>query len=181
MNRRSTCLAALTATATLGLAALPANAQTGGIFDLTWSTIDGGGGTSTGSNGTTTFSLSGTIGQPDAGQPMTGSNGTTTFSLTGGFWPGITTVTRCNPADIADNGANAGFDGCVDNGDFQLFINLFFSTSGSCAGAPIPCNAGDIADNGANDTPDGFVDNGDFQLFITSFFNSGGCTATCIP
>lgn len=47
-------------------------------FSIDWYTIDGGGGTSAGGN----FSLSGTIGQPDAGVTMT--NGT--FSLTGGFW-----------------------------------------------------------------------------------------------
>jgi hypothetical protein len=47
-------------------------------FSIPWSTIDGGGGTSTGS----VYSVSGTIGQPDAGGPMT--NGP--FSLTGGFW-----------------------------------------------------------------------------------------------
>ena len=38
-------------------------AQAGGGFDLSWFTIDGGGGISTGGD----FSLSGTIGQPDAG------------------------------------------------------------------------------------------------------------------
>jgi len=43
-----------------------------------WSTIDGGGGTSTGGS----YSLSGTIGQPDAGGPMTGGD----YALTGGFW-----------------------------------------------------------------------------------------------
>ena len=48
-------------------------------FSIPWSTVDGGGGTSTGG----TFSVSGTIGQADAGQaPMTGG----TFSLAGGFW-----------------------------------------------------------------------------------------------
>ena len=53
--------------------------QSGGNFDLSWSTIDGGGGTS--SNGD--FVLSGTIGQPDADW----SNGEE-YELLGGFWPG---------------------------------------------------------------------------------------------
>jgi hypothetical protein len=48
-------------------------------YSIDWFTIDGGGGTSTGG----VYSISGTIGQPDAGGPMTGGN----FSLTGGFWP----------------------------------------------------------------------------------------------
>lgn len=47
-------------------------------YSIDWFTIDGGGGTSTGA----LYSVSGTIGQPDAGGPMTGGN----FSLTGGFW-----------------------------------------------------------------------------------------------
>jgi hypothetical protein len=47
-------------------------------YSIDWSTIDGGGGTSTGG----VYSVSGTIGQPDASGAMTGGN----FSLTGGFW-----------------------------------------------------------------------------------------------
>ena len=56
---------------------LPAvsNAQS---YSIDWYKIAGGGGTST--NGQ--YSLSGTIGQHDAGAPMTGGN----YSLTGGFW-----------------------------------------------------------------------------------------------
>ena len=50
-----------------------------GQFSIDWFTIDGGGGTSTGG----VYSVSGTIGQPDANaQPMTGGS----FSLVGGFW-----------------------------------------------------------------------------------------------
>ena len=47
-------------------------------YSIDWYTIDGGGGTSTGG----VYSVSGTIGQPDAGGPMTGGN----FTLSGGFW-----------------------------------------------------------------------------------------------
>lgn len=47
-------------------------------YSIDWYTIDGGGGTSTGG----LYSISGTIGQPDAGETMTGG----TYSLTGGFW-----------------------------------------------------------------------------------------------
>ena len=45
------------------------------VFD--WHTIDGGGGTSTGG----VYSVTGTIGQPDAGAMSGGS-----YTLTGGFW-----------------------------------------------------------------------------------------------
>jgi hypothetical protein len=53
---------------------LAASAQT---FSIDWSTIDGGGGTSTGGP----YSISGTIGQPEAGA---GSGGN--FTVVGGFW-----------------------------------------------------------------------------------------------
>ena len=46
-------------------------------YAIDWSTIDGGGGTSTGG----VYSVSGTIGQPDAGK-MSGGN----YSVDGGFW-----------------------------------------------------------------------------------------------
>ncbi len=49
-----------------------------GELTLDWWTVDGGSGTSTGG----TYTVSGTIGQPDAGGPMT--NGV--YSLTGGYW-----------------------------------------------------------------------------------------------
>jgi hypothetical protein len=48
-------------------------------YKIDWFTIDGGGGTSTGG----AYSLSGTIGQPDAGTLSGGG-----FVLSGGFWPG---------------------------------------------------------------------------------------------
>jgi hypothetical protein len=53
-------------------------------YSIDWFKIAGGGGSST--NGQ--YSISGTIGQPDAGGPMTGGN----YSLTGGFWSLISVV-----------------------------------------------------------------------------------------
>ncbi len=51
----------------------------GGPFHITNSTVDGGGGRSTGGQ----FIVTGTIGQPDAGvQSLSGG----AFQLTGGFW-----------------------------------------------------------------------------------------------
>jgi hypothetical protein len=47
-------------------------------YSIDWHTIDGGGGISTGG----VYSVSGTIGQHDAGGPMTGGN----YSVVGGFW-----------------------------------------------------------------------------------------------
>jgi len=66
-------------------------------YSIDWSTVDGGGGASTGG----VYTVTGTIGQPDAGT-LTGGN----YTLTGGFWsilaavqtPGAPylTVTRSN-------------------------------------------------------------------------------------
>ena len=64
----------------IGMAlSMTTHAQTGDNFTLTWSTLDGGGGTSAGG----AYSMSGTVGQPDAGLASGGL-----FTLEGGFWPG---------------------------------------------------------------------------------------------
>ena len=59
------------------LIAVPILAQTGGGYDLTWSSIDGGGGTSS-SGG---YTMSGTTGQFDAGRTSGGD-----YTLVSGFW-----------------------------------------------------------------------------------------------
>ena len=76
---RAACLQALLVCLLL-LAAVPALAQSGAGYDLTWSTVDGGGGTFSVGGG---YSLGGTAGQPDAGQLAGGD-----YSLAGGFWSG---------------------------------------------------------------------------------------------
>jgi hypothetical protein len=70
----------LTLVALLLLAGVAVHAQVGGGYELTWSTVDGGGATFSTGNG---YSLGGTIGQPDAGT-MTGGE----YTLAGGFWSG---------------------------------------------------------------------------------------------
>ena len=72
-------LSVILAVAALLLASSLALAQTGGLYDLSWNTVDGGGGVSTGG----VYWLAGTIGQPDAGA-LTGG----VYSLCGGFWGG---------------------------------------------------------------------------------------------
>lgn len=47
-------------------------------FSIDWHTLDGGGGVSAGG----AYTISGAIGQPDAGMTMTGG----AYSFTGGFW-----------------------------------------------------------------------------------------------
>ncbi len=73
--------------ALLGLAVLllavagVALAQSGGGYDLSWWTVDGGGYTWSEGGG---YSLGGTAGQPDAGAALSGGG----YTLTGGFWGG---------------------------------------------------------------------------------------------
>jgi hypothetical protein len=73
---RSTTI--LLTVACLLLLAVSVRAQSGGPYDLSWNTIDGGGFTfSTGGD----YVLGGTIGQPDTSLMLGGS-----YSLAGGFW-----------------------------------------------------------------------------------------------
>ena len=60
-----------------------ASAQSGGPYDLSWHKIAGGGGASSGDR----FTISGTIGQLDAGTQSGGN-----FQLEGGFWSGVQLV-----------------------------------------------------------------------------------------
>ena len=53
-------------------------------YSIDWSKISGGGGTSTGS----VYSVSGTIGQADAGVALSGGN----YSVTGGYWSLLSVV-----------------------------------------------------------------------------------------
>ena len=69
----------------LALSSFALAQQSGGDFEITESTIDNGGGTSSGGE----FSLTGTIGQPDA-NPQISAGGQ--FVLSGGFWASATSV-----------------------------------------------------------------------------------------
>ena len=76
-------------------AAGTANAQN---YSVDWYKVAGGGGTSTGG----VYSVSGTVGQPDAGM-MIGGN----YSLTGGFWSLIAVQTPGAPQlSITPSGSN---------------------------------------------------------------------------
>ena len=56
-----------------------ANAQSGGVYSITRSTVDGGGGTVQGGP----YVLTGTTGQPEPGPAHAGG----VYAVTGGFWP----------------------------------------------------------------------------------------------
>ena len=65
-------------------------------YSIDWSTLDGGGGTSTGG----VYSVTGTIGQPDAGGPMTNGQ----YSVIGGFWASASFL---RSASVFTGGASA--------------------------------------------------------------------------
>jgi len=123
----------------IGLAALSAQALAQ-PYELNWYTVDGGGGTSSGG----IYSLSATIGQPDAGTAMTGG----IYSLTGGYWAGTAQPPAC-PADF--NG-----DGFLDFFDYDSFVECFETEV---------CPPGKTADfNG-----DQFADFFDYDEFVLAF------------
>jgi hypothetical protein len=93
-------------------------------YSLTWNTIDGGGGVSSGA----AFALAGTIGQPDAGAAM--SSGA--FSLIGGFWAGHGDITPPCPADINNSGA-------IDVDDLIAVI-LAWGGCANCSNCPPDIN-----------------------------------------
>jgi hypothetical protein len=84
MKIRKGCLTgALLIIACLAAAALTkAQAQSGEGYDLTWNTHESGGRLEA-SGGS--YSLYGSLGQPDAGAALNGEG----YSLVGGFWSGI--------------------------------------------------------------------------------------------
>lgn len=97
-----------------------------GQYAIDWSTIDGGGGSSTSTNGQ--YSITGTIGQPDAGPTLT--NGP--YSVTGGFWalPTAIQVTGAPTLQIAP--ATPGFatvSWTPNTPGFVLQENLNLSTT----------------------------------------------------
>ncbi len=141
----------LAAIAAVSLCALTASATgpEGGAFHIPWSTIDGGG-VINASGGS--FSLSGTIGQPDAGGPMTGGS----FSLTGGFWAGVSSTPPC-PADLAGN-PDGTPDGLLNFFDVSAYLVLYGSGD----------LAADLAGN-PDGTPDGLLNFFDVSAFLVLY------------
>jgi hypothetical protein len=72
----------------------------------------------------------------------------------------------CGPADIGGEGGAETPDGILDNNDFVVFINLFFSSD---AGADLGSEGGAIGSDGSFDNNDFIV----FIVFIQFFFE--GC------
>jgi hypothetical protein len=85
-------------------------------YTIDWNKIAGGGGTDSGGN----YSISGTIGQPDASSAMTGGN----YSLTGGFWSLINVVqTAGAPRLTIIHSVNTVIVSWPDTGSYTLQQN----------------------------------------------------------
>lgn len=101
-----------------------------GDYDISWYTIDGGGGISSGGS----YTHTGTIGQPDAVYSAGGG-----YELLGGFWPGgplcfvdfesFTGLAEywgdesCDEVNNFCDGADFEPDGDVDLVDLRLFVD----------------------------------------------------------
>jgi hypothetical protein len=124
----------------LTLAIVPSAMADGWTID--WHTVDGGGAMFSTS---ATFSLGGTIGQPDAGS-MTGGS----FEITGGFWAGAGILLLLGDCDG---------DGDIDLDDYVGFSDCQF---GPGAETDVGCDCFDT-------DGDGDVDLLDFRVFQFNF------------
>lgn len=122
-------------------------AQTGGGYDLTWSTIDGGGVMFSAAGG---YELGGTIGQCDAGPaggPMTGGS----YELVGGFWP----------ASVCVCVSDLNYDKKHDGKDVQGFLACYL-------GAGTNCGCADL-------NHDGNLNATDLGLFVSGLLATTPC------
>jgi hypothetical protein len=98
-------------------------------YSIDWYKVSGGGGTSTNDQ----YSLSGTIGQPDAGGAMSGGS----YSLTGGFWSLFAVQTPSAPLltiIYAGNQAIVSWSPSVTGWTLQTNANLATGTWGNYLG-----------------------------------------------
>ena len=110
-------------------------------YTINWYKIAGGGGTSTGG----VYSVSGTIGQHDAGGPMTGGS----YSLTGGFWS-LIGVVQTPGAPLLTLSLNPELSAVTiswpsSGGSFTLQTNGDLTTSNW-----VDCGSTVISDGGTN-------------------------------
>lgn len=105
-----------------------------GDYKIVWSTIDGGGGTMTGG----AYTLTGTIGQPNAGASSGGG-----YELLGGFWAGGPLCfvnledfahfaqywldAPCSPDNTWCGGADLDMSGDVTLADFGRFLDAWLT------------------------------------------------------
>jgi hypothetical protein len=116
----------LLVTVIVAIAPVSVLAMSGGDYEISWSTIDGGGGQSSGG----TYIIRGTIGQPDAEYSEGGD-----YELLGGFWPAepLCTVNFKDYAAFANfwfltgSGMDADLyqDGTIDERDLKVIADYW--------------------------------------------------------
>jgi hypothetical protein len=133
MRRRVIQFAVVSA---LAFYTLVAGAQSGGPYDLTWNTIDGGGVTFS-SGGA--YRVGGTIGQHDAGQ-LSGHP----YVVAGGLWAGLVTGAAPTPTPMPSACiGDCGMDGYVTVDELLTMVNVALGNA-----SLLDCPAGDAnADN----------------------------------
>ncbi len=138
-----------------GAAALSLSASVVAQWEVDWSSIDGGGGTSSGGG----FEVSGTIGQPDASAAEALSGGD--FTLTGGFWP--VTMPACTTFVAPDFDQDCD----VDLADFDRFKacvsgpEVPYNPVSLPPGCDLPVSSGILASDFDGDTD---TDQDDFSI-----------------
>lgn len=138
--------------AVLSFTSSMASAQSGGNFDQSWHTVDGGGRTfSTGGN----FEVGSTAGQYDASGRLTGGS----FEVIGGFWPGGL-PDESLPADM-------NCDGLINSFDIDGFV-LALSNPAAYAATYPDCNINNADVNG-----DGLVNSFDIDPFVVCLASNG--------
>jgi hypothetical protein len=120
-------------------------------YSINWYTIGGGGGSSAGTNGSTTYAVSGTIGQP-ATASMSGGN----YAVTGGFWsiiaavqspgsPSLTVTRSGTHAIISWNAPATGFlleQSSTLTSNSWTVSSATLSTNGGVISVTVPANSG---------------------------------------
>jgi hypothetical protein len=104
-------------------------------YSIDWYKVGGGGGTSTGG----VYSVSGTIGQQDAGGPMTGGG----YSVTGGFWALYAVQTPGAPLltiTYFGNQAVVSWPSAISGWTLQTNNNLSIGTWGNYLGMVVNNN-----------------------------------------
>ncbi|MGP8199891.1 MAG: hypothetical protein ACLQU4_10355 [Limisphaerales bacterium] len=99
-------------------------------YSVDWYKVAGGGGSSSGTNGGTVYSVNGTIGQQDASTAMTGGS----YSLTGGFWSLISVVQTAGLPNLTiTHSGNRVFVSWPDTGSYTLQQNSNLAVSAGWA------------------------------------------------
>lgn len=118
---------------------LPALSQAQ-TYSINWYKVAGGGGTSTGTNSASVYSVSGAVGQQDASGAMAGGS----YSLTGGFWSIIALVQTPGAPNLSiARSGNSVIVSWPNTGSYTLQQNgnLAASAGWAASGYPVTTNS----------------------------------------